>query len=270
MVLPAVVLALFVVGGGVGATVLQSLGMMPVVGPVRPSVEAYTAHPGDILTATGVSLAIALVSTLIATVVGTGAALLIVSGRLGARLVGALGAATVTVPHLIGAATIGLLLSDAGVLPRMLGVSPDDWPALVGGPLWIAVIAEFAWKESAFIGLVVTGTLATRMATFDETAALLGAGRWQRFRRVFLPLTAPTIVICATISFVYSLGSYEVTWLLGRAYPEPLPVLAVRLFQSVSLDARPQAAAVAVVTTALALVVVAAAFGALRRTAAWR
>ncbi|TQJ30940.1 ABC transporter permease [Microbacterium sp. SLBN-146] len=270
LVLPAVLVTVVVVGGGLGAAVLQSVGLLPVVGPATPSLDAYSAHPDDLLAAVGVSLWIAAASTLIAVVVGTAAAIVIVSGRLGGRIVGAIGAVTVTVPHLIGAATIGLLLADAGVLPRLLGISSEAWPALVGGPWWAAVIAEFAWKESAFVALVVTGTLATRVATYDETAALLGAGRWRRFRHVLLPLTAPSIVISGAISFVYALGSYEVAWLLGRTYPEPLPVLAVRLFQGVSLDSRPEAAAVAVVTSAIALLVVGLAFATLRRTAAWR
>lgn len=270
LILPAVLVTAVVVGGGLGATVLQSIGLLPVVGPAAPSLDAYGAHPDDLAAAVGVSLWIATASTLIAVVVGTATAIVIVSGRLGGRLIAALGAATVTVPHLIGAATIGLLLADAGVLPRLLGVSPEAWPALVGGPWWVAVIAEFAWKESAFVALVVTGTLATRVATYDETAALLGAGRWRRFRHVLLPLTAPSIVISGAISFLYALGSYEVAWLLGRTYPEPLPVLAVRLFQGVSLDSRPEAAAVAVVTSAIALLVVGIAFATLRRTAAWR
>lgn len=270
LVLPAVAVTVIVLGGGIGATLLQALGLMPIAGPVTPGVDAFLAHPADLAAATGVSLAVAATSTLIAVLVGTATAVVIVSARAGSRLLAALGAMTVTVPHLVGAATIGLLLSDAGVLPRLLGISPDAWAPWVGGPLWGAAIAEFAWKESAFVALVVTGTLATRIATYDETAALLGAGRWRRFRHVLLPLTAPTILICAAISFVYALGSYEVSWLLGRTYPEPLPVLAVRLFQGVSLDSRPEAAAVALVTCVIALAVVAGTFAALRRTAVWR
>lgn len=270
LVLPAVAVTVIVLGGGIGATLLQALGLMPIAGPVTPGVDAFFAHPADLAAATGVSLAVAATSTLIAVLVGTATAVVIVSARAGSRLLAALGAMTVTVPHLVGAATIGLLLSDAGVLPRLLGISPDAWAPWVGGPLWGAAIAEFAWKESAFVALVVTGTLATRIATYDETAALLGAGRWRRFRHVLLPLTAPTILICAAISFVYALGSYEVTWLLGRTYPEPLPVLAVRLFQGVSLDSRPEAAAVALITCVIALAVVAGTFAALRRTAVWR
>ena len=53
--------------------------------------------------------------------------------------------------------------------------------------------------------------------------------------------------------FVYSLGAYEVARLLGRAYPEPLPVMAYRLFTDIDVAARPQAAATAVVGTGLAL-----------------
>lgn len=269
-VLPAVIVTSVVVIGGLGATLMQAWGMLPVVGPARPGFEAFVAHPEDLARAVGVSLGIATASTVIAVVVGTAAAIVIVSGRLGGRIVAGLGAVTVTIPHLIGAATVGLLLADSGVLPRLLGIPPDAWPALVGGPWWVAVVAEFAWKESAFVALVVTGTLATRVAAYDETAALLGAGRARRFRHVLLPLTLPSIIIAGAIAFVYALGAYEVSWLLGRTYPEPLPVLAVRLFQGVSLDSRPEAAAVAVVTSAIALAAVALAFAALRRTAAWR
>ncbi|MEZ3158662.1 ABC transporter permease subunit [Microbacterium sp. BWR-S6Y] len=270
LVLAAAVLSLVVLGGGIGATALQAFGLLPVVGRPTPGVEAFTARPGELFAAVGVSLSVAAVSTVLAVVIGTLAAIVIVSRTRSSRAVAALGTLTVTIPHLIAAATVGLLLSDAGVLPRLLGIPPEAWAPWVGGPLWGAAIVELAWKESAFIALIVTGTLATRIQTYDETAALLGAGRAQRFRHVLLPLTAPTILIGAAISFVYALGSYEVLWLLGRTSPEPLPVLAVRLFQGVSLDSRPEAAAVALVTSALALAAVALTFAALRRTAAWR
>ncbi|WP_258222561.1 ABC transporter permease [Microbacterium sp. HMWF026] len=270
LVLPAVVLSFVVLGGGVGATALQAFGLLPVVGRPTPGVAAFTARPGELFAAIGVSLGVAAVATTLAVVIGTTAAVVIVSRTRSSRVVAALGTLTVTIPHLIAAATVGLLLSDAGVLPRLLGIAPEEWAPWVGGPLWGAAIVELAWKESAFIALIVTGTLATRIQTYDETAALLGAGRIQRFRHVLLPLTTPTILIGAAISFVYALGSYEVLWLLGRTSPEPLPVLAVRLFQGVSLDSRPEAAAVALVTCVLALGAVALTFGALRRTAAWR
>ncbi len=270
LVLPALVPALFVVVGGIGAAALQSAGLMPLIGPVRLSLDAYTGQGGELFDALGLSLAIAAASTLIAAAIGMGSALLIVGGRWCGRIVAVAGAATVTIPHLIGAAAFGLLLADSGVLARLLGVPAELWPQLVGGPWWVAVIAEYAWKESAFIGLVVAGTLITRVARFDEVAAMLGAGRWKRFRFVVLPLALPALTLSSTIAFVYALGSYEVAWLLGRTYPEPLAVMALRLFNSVTLTARPEAAAAAVLTTLISLMVVGLGFRVVRRSAVWR
>ncbi len=270
LVLPALLPALFVVVGGLGAVALQSVGLMPLIGPVGLNFTAYTDQASALPLAIGTSLGIATASTILAATIGMAGALLIVSGRLGGRLIAAISASTVTVPHLVGAAAIGLLLADSGFLPRLLGIPSDAWPALVGGPWWVAVVTEFAWKESAFVALIVAGTLATRVASYDETAALLGAGRLQRLRFVMLPLCMPALVVSSTIIFVYTLGSYEVALLLGRTYPEPLPVMALRLFKSVTLTARPDAAAVAVVTTVISLVAVGVSFFALRRTALWR
>lgn len=259
-----------VVVGGLGSAVLQSIGLMPLVGPVRLNLDAYAAMAPDLPAAIGISLGIAATSTAIAALVGAVAGLVVVSGgRLG-RLIGVAGAITISIPHLIGAATIGLLLADSGVLPRLFGIDADAWPQLVGGSWWVAVIAEYAWKESAFVALVVAGTLLTRVAQFDEPAALLGAGRIARIRMIFLPLAAPSLIVASTIVFIYTLGSYEVAWLLGRTYPEPLAVMAIRLFNDVNLTSRTESAAIAVMTVAISLVTVVVASVVVRRTAVWR
>jgi putative spermidine/putrescine transport system permease protein len=264
--LPVVV----VVVGGLGSAIMQSVGLIPLVGPARLNFDAYAATAQDLPVAIGISLAIAATSTAIAALVGATAALVVVSGGWLGRLVGIAGAITISIPHLIGAATMGLLLADSGVLPRLLGIDADAWPPLVGGPWWLAVIAEYAWKESAFVALVVAGTLLTRVAQFDEPAALLGAGRITRMRMIFLPLAAPSVIVASAIVFIYTLGSYEVAWLLGRTYPEPLAVMAIRLFDDVSLTSRTESAAIAVVTVAIAFATVAVASVALRRKAVWR
>ena len=268
-VLLAAVPSLLVIVGGALSTALQSIGLLPLVGQARASTDAWTSISEDLFRAVLVSLGIAASSTALAVLVGSTAAFLIVSARRrSARIVEALGAATITVPHLIGAGAIGLLLADSGVLARLIpGV---EWPPFVAGPWWGAVILEYAWKESAFIALVVVAALSTRVARYDETAAVLGA-RWStRLRMVHIPLATPALVISATIAFVYALGSFEVAWLLGRTYPEPLAVLAMRLYTDVSVTARPEAAAVATSIVLISALVAVAAFGLLRRSAVWR
>ncbi len=270
LVLPALVPVVAVVGASLTSAVLLSLGLLPLVGEPVASLAAWRSVAPDLGAATVLSLGIAAAATAIAAVVGLLLALAITAAGRRRRLLRGLTALTIPVPHLVGAAAMGLFLADAGFLPRLTGVAPEDWPALVGGPLWIAVVAEYAWKESAFVALVVAGVLASRANAYGETAATLGAGRWARFRYVTLPLAAPALGASSAVAFVYALGSYEVAAVLGRAYPEPLPVLAFRLFTSVDLATRPQAAAVAVSTAALALLVVVVALRALRRLAAER
>ena len=268
LVLPALVPVVAVVGAALGSALLLSLGLAPLVGEPGLSLDAWRSVGPDLGTSLRISLGIAAAATALATGVGLCIALAVTAAVRRSRLLGTLASLTLPIPHLVGAAAMGLLLADAGFLSRLLGVDPGSWPAFVGGDLWLAVVAEYAWKESAFVALVVVGVLSSRAASYTETAALLGAGRWARLRHVTLPLAAPALGAAAAVSFVYTLGSYEVAALLGRPYPEPLPVLAFRLFTSIDLAARPQAAAVAVATAAVALVVVLCSLRALRRLAA--
>ena len=248
LAVPSVLVAAAVVLGGFLTVAIQSLGLMPLVGSPELSAAAYTAHAGDLLNGLVLSLAIAAeppppwpASS------ASRPRLVILQGRWCGKLVTAMSTLSIPVPHIVGAASVGLLLTDSGLLARVTG-GTGSWPEVVGGPWWLAVIFEYAWKESAFVALVVSGTLATRSVSYDETAALLGAGRFRRLRHVLVPLSLPSLIIAGTIAFIYSFGSYEVAWLLGRPYPEPLPVMALRLYNSVTLTSRPEAAAVAVVT----------------------
>lgn len=266
-VLPAVLVVAVVVGGGLGTVVLQSLGLMPLVGTPELSVDGYSALGDDLWRSVALTLSIAVVSTALAAVIGLAVALTALSGRRTALVAAGL---TVTVPHLIGAAAMALLLADSGMLARIFGATEGGWPQIVGGPWWIAVVLEYAWKESAFVAVVVAGTLATRVAAYDESAATLGAGRWARLRLITLPLARPALIASSAIAFAYTVGSYEVARILGRPFPEPLSVMAIRLFTSIDLATRPQAAAAATIAVALTIAVASVALHFLRRSAVWR
>ena len=103
------------------------------------------------------------------------------------------------------------------------------------------------------IVLVVVASVGSGHRARTEVARALGARPLQRWARVFLPTARPAAGAAGLVVLVYSIGTYEVAWLLGRAYPEPLPVLAFRLFGSIDLDDRPAAAAAAATGSALAL-----------------
>ncbi|MDO8732656.1 MAG: ABC transporter [Actinomycetota bacterium] len=255
LVLPAAIPTVLVLGTALAMGTAQSFGLAPITGPPNASLAAYREVGGDgeLWSAMTISITIAVVATAIAVIVGFATALAATSTRRGGRMLTGLAVSTIPVPHVIGAAAIGLLLADSGWLARLFGATTDTWPQFVGGPWWTAVILEYAWKESAFIALVVMATLARDAAELSETAAVLGASATARIRHISAPLAAPALIIAGTLSFIYALGSFEVPWLLGRTYPEPLPVLAYRLFTSTDLGVRPQALAVSMVTVAIAL-----------------
>ncbi len=267
LTLPALVPTAAVVGTGVVAAGLQSIGLAPSVGAPAASVDAYRAAASGtaLRESLSLSLGLATVSTAIALVVGFGVAVLVRRSRAGGRVLAAAASLTVPVPHLVGATAIGLLLADSGLVARLPFVDGGAFPPLVAGPWWVAVVAEYAWKESAFVALVVLGALSAAEGGLSEAAATLGAAPLARLRRVTLPLASPALVASGGISFAYVVGSYEVPWLLGRTSPEPLPVLAYRLSTDIDLTTRPEAAAVAVVTIALSAGVLVATALLLRR-----
>ncbi len=249
--LPALLAILVVAGTGVGAVVATSLGLMPLVGQPVPSLQGWSDAAPDLLLAVRESLVIAVGSTVLAALAGLLLASVMLGQGRGSGLVRVVAAGVLALPHLVGAASVGLLLSDGGMAARVTGVG--GWPQLVAGPWPVATVLELAWKESAFVALVVVAALGPQHRRRVEAATVLGARPFQRWSRVLVPASLPAVGAASLIVFVYTVGSYEVAWLLGRAYPEPLPVLAYRLFSSIDLASRPAAAAAATTGALLAL-----------------
>lgn len=250
---PGVVAVTAVAGTGMVAVVLTSLGLMPLYGQPRLGADGWRQAAPDLLLALRESLVIAIPATVLAAAAGLTLVALMLSGHRSAPVVRVACLVVLAVPHLVGATSVGLLLNDGGVAARVGGATAGAWPDLVGGPWPLATVLELAWKESAFVALVVLAAVGPGHRVRREVAAGLGAGPVRRWTRVLLPTAAPALAASSLVTMVYAIGSYEVAWLLGRAAPEPLPVLAFRLFGSIELADRPAAAAAATVAAALSV-----------------
>jgi ABC-type uncharacterized transport system YnjBCD permease subunit len=263
---PGIVAITVVAGTGMAAVVATTVGLMPLYGRPALSLDGWRAAAPDLLVGIRESLLIAVPATLLAAVVGFLLAMLVLRGGRASGAVRVACLAVLAVPHLVGATSVSLLLSDGGLGARLAAANGgDSWPALVGGPWPVATVLELAWKESAFVALVVLAAVAPGHRSRMEVAAGLGARPRQRVVRVLLPTAAPALGAASLVTLVYAVGSYEVAWLLGRAVPEPLPVLAFRLFGSIELSDRPAAAAAATVGSLLALCLAGPALAALPR-----
>lgn len=101
--------------------------------------------------------------------------------------------------------------------------------------------------------VVVLAALGGPVVDHERVAATLGAGPHQVLRHVTLPLLAPPILAVAVPIFAFTLGAYEVPALLGRAHPQPLPVLAYRRFTAAELSGRVEGVALALLIAAVAV-----------------
>lgn len=258
------VVAVFFVGGVVAA-VAQSLGYQPYLPGRHLSVDAYLAIGRDpaVRASLGLTAWVTAVSTALATVLGVGAALTIRHlGRSRAWVTGMF-QANLAVPHLVGALCMLLLLSQTGLISRLAHAvgsthDPAGFPALTNDPSGVAIIAEYVWKETPFVGVIALAALSRGVDELENSARTLGASPWQRLRHVTLPLLTPPVAAVSVLVFAFAAGSYEVPFLLGRPFPATLPVVALQDFRDTDLTVRPQAMAVAVLITLITTLLVAA------------
>jgi putative spermidine/putrescine transport system permease protein len=251
---PALSLIIVLFIGGIVLAVMQSVGYLPMIGKTDFSLDAYRNILFDrrFRLSLGLSLYISFVSTVISTVLAIACGLLIRSVIRGKKALAFIFQLNLSVPHIVGAVAILLLLSQSGLLSRAaysLGLTstPSDFPVLTGDYWSLGVIAQYVWKEVPFIGIVVLAVLTGSTKDFEAVARSLGASPWQTFRRVTLPILTPAVLATSIIVFAFTFGYFEVPFILGRRFPEVLPVLAYRAFTNPDLGLRSEALALNVV-----------------------
>jgi iron(III) transport system permease protein len=114
----------------------------------------------------------------------------------------------------------GIILS-LGLLDFYLG-SPIFRP-LYGSILGL-VIATFI--SCMTIGVqVIKINLIQLGSELEEAAHVAGASWWQTYRRVILPLTMPSVLLCGTLSFALAVRNVSNVVFLGTANTRPLALL---------------------------------------------
>lgn len=249
--LPPVILILAVSGIALTKTFLGSMGLWNDAGRNHGSLSSFHSISRSASSALLLSVELATISTVLAAILGLMIAYLVHMAQRFSRTLAIVTGLIVITPHVVAAVSFNLLLGDAGFLSRFFHSLIPSWPQFVAGPLWLAVIVDFAWKESAFIALVLVASLPPHMQEMRNVASTLGAKPMRVATKVLLPSVKPALIISSGLAFIYSIGSYEATWMLGRTYPEPLANMTFRLFSNSDLSQRPQAYASAVLSIIL-------------------
>lgn len=153
------------------------------------------------------SLVIGVSATVLATVLGTLAALGLASPGVPARraIMGVLISPMVT-PVIIAAAGMFFFYSDLGL-----------------GQTHLGIILAHATLGVPFVVVTVTATLAAFDRNLTRAAASLGAGPWTAFRRVQLPLIAPGVISGALFAFAVSFDEVVVVLFMGGVEQRTIP-----------------------------------------------
>ncbi len=77
----------------------------------------------------------------------------------------------------------------------------------------------------AYVVIVVIARLRTFDATLEEAALDLGANEWQAFRYVTLPAILPGVIAAALLAFTVSFDDYVITSLVAGVDSETLPMV---------------------------------------------
>ena len=185
------------------------------------------------------SIQVAVLVTVVSTVIGTAAAVGLTRGR-GRGLVAA--NALILSPMIVPGIVFAIGSYATFLALRMVGS--------LGG---------FVMAHTVLALPFVVIPVAARLRGFDRrlelASASLGAGRWATFRQVTLPLVAPGVLAGALFAFVTSFDEVVVSLFIQSPYLQTLPV---KMYSSVSRDTDPTIAAAAsmiiVLTTVLVLV----------------
>jgi arabinogalactan oligomer/maltooligosaccharide transport system permease protein len=111
----------------------------------------------------------------------------------------------------------GLLNEDYGIVNQLL---PFDPPWLFD-PWWAraSVILVSVWLTTPYFLLVCMGALQSIPGELIEAARVDGAGRWQVFRKVTLPLLLAVVTPLLVASFAYNFNNFNNVYLLTGGGP---------------------------------------------------
>ncbi len=167
----------------------------------------------------------------------------------GKRLVDAL----VDVPFALPTAVAGLVYASLYVKDGWLGqfLVPLGFEAAYtrNGIILVLVFTGFP-----FVVRTVQPVLEELDAETEEAAAVLGANRWQTFRRVILPSLLPPTLTGFTLAFARSIGEYGSVIFISSNMPFKTEIAPVLIVSRLEEFAYKEAAAIAVLLLAFSFV----------------
>lgn len=275
LLIPSLLTLYTLIGIGVFSAVLET------VKHFDESVKLFSSS--DFYTSLGLSLRLALGSTLIAVIIALlilfGLFILSISDRsafstlqrkLGlsqrqtsskssADTLNRLFQAPMLVPYIVAGYLVFLTFGQSGLLSRIgygLGLveSISSFPILVNDASGLGITIAFVWKTAPFMILMLYPAMQSLDKKFLDMSRVFGLDPVRYYWQILVPHMAPTIAFSGFIVFAYTLTSFEIPFMLGSTYPKTLAVSAYQMYTGGTLEERHLAMTMSLVLFAISLV----------------
>jgi len=179
-------------------------------------------HDDDLFHSVSVTLLYMLIALPIEFLLGLALAVLISSHMILKRIVMPL----LLIPMILAPVVVGLvarlnLNADFGLLGimlRELGIAPEG---MLGTPLnaFITIIAVDVWQWTPFLIMIFLAAILGMPREPFEAALVEGAGRWQIFRRIMLPLLGPVMGVALLLRLTDAFKIFDQVFIMTGGGP---------------------------------------------------
>ena len=197
-----------------------------------PHLPEALADAG-VVSALRLSLLCATAATAVSLVLGVPLAWLL--ARVRGRTAGALRALVtlpLVFPPVVGGVALLMALGRKGVAGRYL----DAWFGLTLPFTTLGVIVAETFVAMPFLVITVEGALRSADQGLEEAAATLGSRPFATFRRVTLPLIAPSLVAGSVLCWARALGEFGATITFAGNFPGTTQTMPLAIYNALESD----------------------------------
>ena len=232
----------YLVAPGVVAVVFLALPLAGLLGQA-PWADLWSLLTSpEALVALRLSLVTSILATVVATALGIPLAFLMARSRpFGSAWVRALVTLPLVLPPVVGGVALLMAFGRRGLAGQLLY---DGFGIQIPFTTAAVVIAE-AFVAMPFLVITVEGALRSGDGRLEQAATTLGASRWTVFRRITLPLIAPSIAAGAVLCWARALGEFGATLTFAGSFPGVTRTMPLAVYSALDVD-RSQAIALSV------------------------
>jgi multiple sugar transport system permease protein len=140
-------------------------------------------------------------------------------------------------PWTLSVAVVGLLwwflfngtIGPIGLLIESVGFEPPPW--LTANPwAWISITTATVWWTVGFNTIILLAGMQSISPQLYEAAAIDGAGRWQQFVRITVPLLRPVLLLVITLQIIAGFNLFGQPQLMTGGGPPTAQTTPVQLY----------------------------------------